>query len=205
MTWLERFCLAVLLCVVLLLVTQPAHADEALARRLAALRSLVDPVAAREAVSAAPTLDGCPTTPWWRMTPSGGRSRMERAIRDASLRYSVDPELIHAVIRTESNYDPDAVSHKGAMGLMQLMPRTARGLGVACAFDPRENVLGGTRYLRELRDRLGSWPRALAGYHAGPGRVEAGLVPQITHRYVRRVMGFWKPERDASAVSLDLG
>jgi len=73
------------------------------------------------------------------------------------------------------------------------MPDTARELGVVCAFDPRANVLAGTRYLRQLRDRLGSWPRALAGYHAGPRRVETGRIPAVTQRYVGDVMRHWKP------------
>jgi soluble lytic murein transglycosylase-like protein len=80
---------------------------------------------------------------------------------------------------------------------MQLMPATARELGVVCPFDPRQNVLGGARYLRRLRDRLGTWPRALAGYHAGPSRVERGRIPAETRRYVRRVMESWDPRRAA--------
>ncbi len=179
-----------------------ARADEAIARRLAALSALVDPESARRAREAAPDGGACADAAWWRSTSYGGRSRLEQAIRDASLRYAVDPELIRSVIRVESNYDPDAVSHKGAQGLMQLMPATARILGVECPFDPRENVLGGTRYLRQLRDQLGSWPRALAGYHAGPGRVERRRIPTITHRYVRSVIRHWRPERLAS-IDLD--
>ena len=73
------------------------------------------------------------------------------------------------------------------------MPATARSLGVVCAFDPRENVMAGTRYLRELHARLGSWPRALAGYHAGPRRVERGRIPGETRRYVRRIIASWRP------------
>nr|MDJ0868255.1 lytic transglycosylase domain-containing protein [Myxococcota bacterium] len=78
-------------------------------------------------------------------------------------------------------------------GLMQLMPATARELGVSCPFDPRENVLGGTRYLRWMRDRMGSWPRALAAYNAGPARIESGHWPAETRRYVARVMRRWRP------------
>jgi soluble lytic murein transglycosylase-like protein len=126
------------------------------------------------------------------------RSRIDTAVRDASLRYRTDRRLIESVIRVESGYDVDAVSHKGAMGLMQLMPGTARDLGVVCAFEPRANVLAGTRYLRQLHDRLGSWPRALAGYHAGPQRVESGRIPTITQHYVKNVMRRWKPGARAS-------
>jgi soluble lytic murein transglycosylase-like protein len=138
---------------------------------------------------------GCPDTAWWRLTPQAERTRTERAIRDASLRYGIDERLIRSVIRAESDFESAAVSHKGAMGLMQLMPATAQELGVACPFDPRENVLGGTRYLRQMRDRLGSWPRALAAYHAGPGSVEQGRIPGVTRRYVRQVLRLWQPER----------
>lgn len=183
---------ALLLATAGVLVAPAAGADEAIARRLAALRALVDPGALR--TPPAQPRPGCPASAWWRATPHAARTRAERAIRDASLRYGVDAGLIRSVIRVESDFEPDAVSHKGAMGLMQLMPETARILGVACPFDPRENVLGGTRYLRRLRDRLGSWPRALAAYHAGAERVESGRIPQITHRYVRDVLRLWRPQ-----------
>jgi soluble lytic murein transglycosylase-like protein len=179
----------------LLLAAAPAQADEAIARRLAALRSLVDPSSTRAVRETSPQSPGCPATAWWRMSPYGERTRTEQAIRDASLRFAVDAALIRSVIRVESNFDPDALSHKGAMGLMQLMPATARDLGVVCAYDPRENVLGGARYLRRMRDRLGSWPRALAAYHAGPRAVETGRVPAITRRYVRSVLRLWRPGR----------
>lgn len=178
----------------LLVVASSAAADEAIARRLGALKSLVSPAPTRPALGAqAPAHPACPAGPWWRLTEYGVRSRTEAAIRDASLRFAIDPDLIRAVIRHESAYDVHAVSRKGAMGLMQLMPKTARRMGVVCPFDPRENVLGGARYLRRLRDRLGSWPRSLAGYHAGPGRVEAGRIPAETRRYVTRVLRSWQP------------
>ena len=99
--------------------------------------------------------------------------------------------LIDAVIRTESGYRPGAISRAGAKGLMQLMPQTASALGVHDAFDPRENILGGARYLRKMLDRFGSLPLAVAAYNAGPGRVaEANGVPQIreTRRYVAAVL-----------------
>jgi soluble lytic murein transglycosylase-like protein len=173
----------------------PARADEGVARRLAALRSLVAPPSARAAAAAPRAEPGCPAGAWWRATGYGLRSRTEAAIRDAALRFAVAPALIRAVIRHESAFDPDAVSHKGAQGMMQLMPGTSRALGVVCPFDPRENILAGTRYLRRLYDRFGSWSRALAGYHAGPGRVEAGRLPGETRRYVDRVLRSWDPQR----------
>ena len=180
---------------VVLLLPGPAPADEGLARRLAALRAVVDPASAR-AVSAHPALEGCGPA-WWRSSRFAVRERTETAIRQAALRYALDPRLIRSVIRHESNYQVRAVSHKGAQGLMQLMPATARELGVVCAFEPRENVMGGARYLRSLRDRLGSWPRALAGYHAGPRAVERSRIPGETRRYVERILRSWRPERVA--------
>ena len=110
----------------------------------------------------------------------------------------VPPALVKAVIAAESAFDPGAVSHKGAQGLMQLMPATAAELGVEDALHPSENVKGGTRYLREMRDRLGSWPRALAAYNAGPHRVETGRIPAGTRSYVRRILRLWEPHRLAS-------
>jgi len=178
------------------LAARPALADEAIARRLAALRVLVpeQSAAPRSAPpgSARPGGD-CARGAWWSASDYAVRSRTEAAIRDAALRFAVDERLIRSVIRHESNYDIRAVSHKGAMGLMQLMPATARSLGVRCAFDPRENVLGGTRYLRQLRDQLGSWSRAIAGYNAGPARVVSGRrLPRETEVYLERVLGSWK-------------
>ena len=173
---------------------RPALADEALARRLVTLRSLVPGSAA----AAAPPSDrgageeDCAHGAWWDDGGFAERARTRQAIRDASLRFAVDADLIRSVIRHESAGDIRAVSHKGAMGLMQLMPATAERMGVVCAFDPRQNVLGGTRYLRRMRDRLGTWERAVAAYHAGPGRVERNRLPAETRRYVARVMGSWR-------------
>lgn len=180
------------------LLAGPAAADDAIARRLGALKALVEPREARRAVQESQPEEGsCAGGAWWRLTDYGVQSRIDSAVRDASLRYAIDPDLLHAVIRHESNYRVRAVSHKGARGLMQLMPATARELGVVCAFDPRENVLGGARYLRRLRDRLGAWPRALAGYHAGPRAVERGRIPAETRRYVARILRSWRPQHVA--------
>ena len=176
----------------------PGLADDAILSRLVTLRLSLEPdlVPARPAISGTGRSEDCARGAWWATGPRSVRSRTESAIRDASLRYALDPALIHSVIRHESNYDPNAVSHKGAIGLMQLMPRTADALGVACAFDPRENVLAGTRYLRELYDRMGSWSLALAAYNAGPTRVETGRIPRQTRRYVRRVLDSWRVAAD---------
>jgi soluble lytic murein transglycosylase-like protein len=194
MTVPERVGLAVLLAGMALPAGRPASADDAIARRLATLKFLVHGESVRAAVYAEVTAPGpCLDGSWWRATESGQQSRTSRAIRDASIRFGVDPRLIRSVIRHESDYDANVVSHKGAMGLMQLMPRTARALGATCPFDPRENVMAGTRYLRRLRDRFGSWSLAVAAYHAGPTRVEENRIPEETRRYVRRVLGTWRP------------
>jgi soluble lytic murein transglycosylase-like protein len=176
---------------------EAASASELLSR-VDRLRSLLEPAGSSVGRSAgAPRVK--PGTGCQRPAPDAPRNseRLERAIRDASIRFGVAPGLIRAVVRVESAGDSGAVSHAGAMGLMQLMPATAKSLGVVCAFEPRQNVLGGTRYLRELRDRLGSWRRALAAYNAGPGRVLSGRIPEETRRYVELVMKHWQRGSEA--------
>ena len=117
-------------------------------------------------------------------------------------RWNVDAAFVSALIRAESNYEPRAVSRKGARGLMQLMPATARRLSVGRPFDPASNVRGGVQYLRELVDRFGSRPElVLAAYNAGEGAVETyGGVPPYreTVAYVNRIMKWWSPEEAAS-------
>ena len=179
--------------VVVLSLPCAASADEGIARRLAALKAITDPAAAREALAARPSTDVCRGNRWWSLTDYSLQSRIASAVRDASLRYGVEPKLVRSVIRHESDFDPDAVSHAGAMGLMQLMPETARKLGVVCPHEPRENVLAGTRYLRELYLEFGRWPEAIAAYNAGPARVSRGQIPQETRVYVRRVIASWRP------------
>ena len=117
---------------------------------------------------------------------------LQTAISSASSKTSLDPDLIHSVIRAESGFNAKAVSPKGARGLMQLMPDTAAKLGVQDSFDAQSNVDGGTRYLRELLARYnGDLAKALAAYNAGPHRVEQfhGVPPyRETRAYVSSII-----------------
>jgi len=126
---------------------------------------------------------------------SGAKKEFAPLVVEASERWGVNPALVHAVITAESNYDPEAMSHAGAMGLMQLMPGTARRFGVNDPWDPQQNVHGGTRYLRELLDRFRSLKLALAAYNAGEGAVEqyGNQVPPYseTQGYVDKVMSLF--------------
>jgi membrane-bound lytic murein transglycosylase B len=115
---------------------------------------------------------------------------VEQIIAYASKTYGVDQKLIKAVIKAESDFDSNCTSPKGAKGLMQLMPETARDLGVQNACDPVENIMGGTRYLKSLLDRYeGNIPVALSAYNWGMGNVERhpGRLPQETRVYISRV------------------
>ena len=116
---------------------------------------------------------------------------LSSAIHEAARAHGVDPRLVAAVARRESAFDANAVSHKGAGGIMQLMPATARYLGVHDVFDARQNIFGGTRYLRTLLDTFnGDLDLALAAYNAGPGAVEKhrGIPPyRETRAYVAAV------------------
>ncbi len=117
--------------------------------------------------------------------------RLDRIVRDAAARHQVDPALVKAVISTESGWNSHAVSNKGAVGLMQLIPGTAQRFGVGNLFDPAQNVEGGTTYLKSLLDRYdGDLDRSLAAYNAGEGAVDrSGGVPAYreTQNYVRKV------------------
>jgi len=120
-------------------------------------------------------------------------------VQKSAQKYEIEPELIHAVIRTESNGNHKAVSKKGAMGLMQLMPSTANDMNVGNPFNPEENIDGGTRYLRYLIEKFnGNVTLALAAYNSGPKTVEKyGNVPPITEtrQYVDRVLSLYNGKK----------
>lgn len=126
-----------------------------------------------------------------------GRERYALQVAHAAAATGLPENLLHAVIQAESNYNPDAVSHRGALGLMQLMPDTARRYGVLDARDPAANVLAGARYLKSLLAMFDAdLALALAAYNAGPGAVvrSGRAVPPFaeTRRYVPRVMEFYR-------------
>ena len=135
-------------------------------------------------------------------TPAAAAPEIESIVRETGQRHGLDADLIRSVIRAESGGRVRAVSPKGAGGLMQLMPGTARQLNVSDVFDPRQNVDGGTRYLRELLERYnGNLQLALAAYNAGPHRVEQyqGVPPyRETHGYIRRVITNYNKQKLAA-------
>ncbi len=125
---------------------------------------------------------------------SGDSSGYDRLIEVAARRHEVPAALVKAVIRAESNFNAQAVSRRGAQGLMQLMPDTARTLGVVNSFHPVENVNGGVLYLRAMLNRYGDVTRAIAAYNAGPTAVDryGGIPPyRETRDYVEKVLAYY--------------
>ncbi len=129
-------------------------------------------------------------------TPGETDPLFRSIIQEASDLYEVEPELIQAIIMAESSYNPRAVSRRGARGLMQLMPATAKSLGVEDSFNPEHNIHGGVRYFKQLLDRFGGDTRmALAAYNAGSKKVRKyqGIPPfKATKYYIKKVFSYYK-------------
>ncbi len=136
-----------------------------------------------------------------------GNSTIDSLIVESGRRNSVDPLLLYSIMHQESTFKPKAMSHKGARGLMQLMPGTAARFGVTSIWDPKQNIEGGTRYMRWLLNKFdGNVNLALAGYNAGEGAVMkyGNRIPPYseTQEYVRRISKRYALIRDPYAASL---
>ncbi len=129
--------------------------------------------------------------------PAPPSADINQLVDQTSSRFEIDPQLVHAIIQVESDYNPDAVSRKGAMGLMQLMPATAERFGVGDPFDPKQNMEGGVNYLKYLLELFqGDLALSLAAYNAGEHAVlRQGGVPSFTEtrNYVRKVRNLYQP------------
>ena len=123
-------------------------------------------------------------------------ANINQLVEQTASRFQVDPDLVHAIVQVESGYDPKAVSSKGAMGLMQLIPATAQRFGVANPFDPKQNLEGGVNYLKYLLDMFGgNLNLSLAAYNAGEHSVQrSGGIPAFpeTQNYVRKVTSIYQ-------------
>jgi len=131
------------------------------------------------------------STPYFLRSKPFTQEEIDKAIDQAATKHNVDPNLVRSVIKVESNFNPNAVSNKGAMGLMQLMPQTARQLNVTNPFDPEQNVDAGVRHLKQLMESFGGDVKlGLAAYNAGQGAVaRSNGVPHFTEtrNYVKRI------------------
>jgi soluble lytic murein transglycosylase-like protein len=175
-------------------------------RRRAGLRSLLLAAAALATTHGVKTRT-TPLLPSVSVSMDGFRAvRADRAyddlIEEAAAAYKLDPELIRAVMRAESAFNPMVVSRAGAQGLMQLMPALAEEMGVDDPFDPRQNIMGGAKYLRQLLDRhRGNLPLSLASYNAGPTAVARyRAIPPFreTRQYVKKITGFLADAHEGS-------
>jgi soluble lytic murein transglycosylase-like protein len=158
--------------------------------------SMNTPVA-RQAVS--PTPAPAVSSPSQTISTAAPNVQLDKIVNDAAARHQVDPALVKAVINTESGWNTDALSRKGAMGLMQLIPGPAQRFGVGDPYDPAQNIEGGTTYLKTLLDRYnGDLSKSLAAYNAGEGAVDkSNGVPWYpeTRRYVQKVTdAYFRPD-----------
>jgi len=165
---------------------------------------LTDSIASFEAVEPAPpdpSVVAAPKPAQPEIVAQPAKVDLDQLIRDASGRYRLDPDFVSSVIRAESNFQPRAVSRKGAQGLMQLMPATSILLGVADPFDPKANIEAGTAYLSQLLDQYKNDPiKALAAYNAGAHRVQQyhGVPPyRETKAYVARIVRDFNKKKQA--------
>lgn len=138
-------------------------------------------------------------------TNTNGSVDLDSIFERASQKYNVPIELLKAVAKAESNFKPNEVSSAGAIGVMQLMPGTAKELGVSNAYDPEQNIMGGAKYLsQKLQEYNGNISLALAAYNAGSGNVKkyGGIPPfKETQNYVRKVLGYMNSPIDAPSVA----
>jgi soluble lytic murein transglycosylase-like protein len=171
-----------------------------IANDLAAIRRRMDEISAGPALPAA--FGGLVAATFARSGDAdpapaarASRGQIEALVESNAADYNVDPALVDAIIANESGYDSNATSRAGARGLMQLMPQTARGLGVTNPYDAAANIRGGTRYLRSLLERFGDVELAVAAYNAGPAAVARyrGIPPYAqTQAYVRNVLATYR-------------
>jgi soluble lytic murein transglycosylase-like protein len=205
-----HFCLAVLACLVAwgLSPSRPVRADE--------IVTITDEQGRKIYINLGePQANGWGTTSAHTLAKAANSilppPEISHLVEQTAGRLQVDPQLVHAIIKVESEYDPKAVSRKGAMGLMQLIPETAQRFGVENPFNPKQNIEGGVSYLKHLLNRYGGdLSLSLAAYNAGEGAVERfGGIPSFseTKEYVQKVTNIYQtasPQSGANAAEKKL-